>query len=436
MESVQKKKSFALGYSYVGLSFIFYVTMTVFTATGLSTLINFLCAKTGMDAGTLTSFNTIGALVGVIFVFFSAQLIRRFGVRPLICIGLLFTAVAAFLWTVCYSSTVYIIIAILSQIGMAFYSAAGNGVLITNWFPRTKGFIMGIASCGMMATTFTFIAFLTAFAPKWGFDPIMRGTAVFLLVLAVACWFWVKEKPEDVGLLPDNKPMEPAAEKSDAAAAEADKGTWTNRQMLFSRQGILFMLVYGIATLCARGDAVGKIPFMVELGYDSMRALWMVSALSVVSIAGSIIIGWLDTKLGTKKATIIFAAIYASSFIASYFAAGISTGLTVAMVAFTYFAQGANANLCTSMLGTSFGRKNYARGIGTLSVGANILVAFSYLGVGSVLSQFGAYRPTKLLFGGLMIVSLLLTLLLKDGYVPAPNQPKENETVAVNATEE
>lgn len=425
--TAKKRKSFALGYSYVGFSFLLYLIMTVFTSTGLSTLISLLCAKTGMEPGTLTSFNTIGALIGVAFVFISAQLIRKVGIKPLICAGLLLTAVASYLWSVCESRATYIIITILCQVGMAFYSGAGNGVLINNWFPRTKGFIMGITSCGMMATTFTYLAFLTACEPILGFDAIMRGTAVVLLVLTAACWFWIKERPEDVGLLPDNKPMETTAEASGAAEAEADTGTWTNRQMLFSRQGILVIVVYGLASLSARGDAVGKVPFMIELGFERMTALWLVSILSLVSIVGSVFIGWLDTRWGTKKATILFATIYAVSFLVSYFTTTINSTLTVIVVAFTYFAQGANANLVTSMLGTSFGRKHYARALGTLTVGVNVVVAFSYLGVGRILTSFGAYRPTKLLFGVFMIISLLLSLLLKEGYVPAPNQKSNNE---------
>lgn len=424
----KQKKSFALGYSYVGLGFTLYIICTIFTSTGLSTLINFLCAKTGMEAGTLTSFNTIGALIGTVFICISSKLVQKIGTRPVICLGLTLTAVASFLLSVCYSRELYILIAILGQVGMAFYFAAGTGVLITNWFPRTKGFIMGITSSGMMATTFTYIAFITHFEPLLGFDTIMRGTAVVILVLAIACWFWIKEKPEDVGLLPDNKPLDAVSTQSDVVNEEAQKdtGKWTAFQMIFSRQGILIMLVYGLASLVARGDAVGKIPFMKELGFENATALTLVSALSVVSITGSVLIGWLDTKLGTKKATMIFAAIYSVSFFASYFASGINPILTVCTVAFTYFAQGANANLITSMLGTSYGRKNYAKAMGSLYVGVNILVAFSYLAVGRVLTMFGAYRPTKLLFGVLMIISLLLSLLLKDGYVPAPKSEKDN----------
>ncbi len=424
MQDTQKRKNFALGYSYVGLGFTLYIICTIFTSTGLSTLIKFLCAKTGMEAGLLTSFNTIGALIGTVFVYVCARLVQKIGTRPVVCIGLLLTAVASFLWSVCYSREVYILIAVLSQVGMAFYFGAGTGVLITNWFPRTKGFIMGITSAGMMATTFTYIAFITHFVPLWGFDAIMRGTAAVVLALAIACWFWIRERPEDVGLLPDNKPLDAVSTQSDVIneEAERDTGTWTAAKLIFSRQGILIMLVYGLASLVARGDAVGKIPFMLELGFENATALTLVSVLSVVSIAGSILIGWLDTKLGTKKATLVFASIYSISFFVTYFVSAVNPVLTVFTVAFTYFAQGANANLITSMLGTSYGRKNYAKAMGTLYVGVNILVAFSYLAVGRVLTMFGAYRPTKLLFGVLMIVSLLLSLLLKDGYVPAPKK--------------
>jgi MFS family permease len=422
---MNKTKSFALGYSYVGLSFLFYVLFAVFTSTGLSTLIGFLCAKTGLTPGVLTVYNTPGALIGVGFVYFTAKIVRKTGTKPLICIGVFLTAVAAFLWSVCTTNATYFVLMILSQVGYALYGTAGSSILITNWFPRTKGFIMGITTAGIMASTFTYIAFITAFEPVMGFDLIMRGTALFLLILSISCWFWIKDKPEDVGLLPDNKPIDLVADKPDVAAAESDSGAWTNRQLLFSRQGILFILVFGFATLVARGDAVGKIPFMVELGFERMTAVWIVSVCALVSIAGSVIIGWLDTKLGTKKAVIIFSIIYSGSFFATYFATPINPVLTVVVNSFSYFAQGACANLLYSMLGTSYGRKHYAQAVGVLTTICSLVIAFSYFAVGRVLTMFGAYRPTKLLFGVIMLIVLPLCFLLKDGYIPAPNEKKD-----------
>ena len=83
----------------------------------------------------------------------------------------------------------------------------------------------------------------------------------------------------------------------------------------------------------------------------------------------------------------------------------------------TYLAQGANAYLVASYIGTSFGRKNFAQAFAVLAVGVQLLVGFSYSAVGKVLTMFGNYRPTKLVFGIMMIFILILSLLMEDGYI-------------------
>jgi hypothetical protein len=94
-------------------------------------------------------------------------------------------------------------------------------------------------------------------------------------------------------------------------------------------------------------------------------------------------------------------------------------------VGIVYFFHSGPAVLIMAMIGTNYGRANFAQATGVLYVGVGLLTAFSYFGVGSVLTAFNAYNPTNLLFGAMMVVALILSLMMKDGYIPAPNKEKE-----------
>lgn len=70
-----KKKSFALGYSYILESWIGWLMYGTLISGGLSTMVNYYSAETGVATGSLFSTNTMAGFVGVAATFVCMELV-------------------------------------------------------------------------------------------------------------------------------------------------------------------------------------------------------------------------------------------------------------------------------------------------------------------------------------------------------------------------
>ena len=87
------------------------------------------------------------------------------------------------------------------------YSFTATNALIANWFPRKKGWVMGITTAGMMAASFTSVLFITVYSPQIGFTNVCYILAAVIAALGLVSLRWIVDTPEECGLLPDNLPL-------------------------------------------------------------------------------------------------------------------------------------------------------------------------------------------------------------------------------------
>ena len=76
-----KKKSFALGYSYVFESWLSWLFYGLLISTGLSTFVLNFSGVSGVPTSTLYSVNTIGGFINVIGCFVCSMILKKKGIR-------------------------------------------------------------------------------------------------------------------------------------------------------------------------------------------------------------------------------------------------------------------------------------------------------------------------------------------------------------------
>ncbi|MBR2696246.1 MAG: MFS transporter [Parasporobacterium sp.] len=180
----------------------------------------------------------------------------------------------------------------------------GGAMLITNWFIRLRGRMASIGSIG--ATIFTIVG--TSLMPnviskQWNGDyrPFYYGVAVLTLLMILILVFLLKDVPEDAGLYPDGMDHSPLSEIGDNTPIKAskmlrDKKLWQLTIVMIAPQFVLPAIMSSMA-----------ISFMTLGGSE----LWLAATafLSVGAIGGipcSLAFGWLNDKLGSLKAEMIF----------------------------------------------------------------------------------------------------------------------------------
>lgn len=376
-----------------------------FTADGMNIIIPTLSGKLGLDSAQMLSLNGVGGWIGVVGAFLLSALVQKLGPKKVI-IGSLIVVMLSFLalafiksmagWAVCV-----ILINVFAN-GISF---CGGSALIASWFPTKKGMAMGWATMGNNMASAIFIPI---FSMLLGVSVNMPfyGYFIFMVIMLILAFIIIRDKPEDFGLLPDNDPA--SVEKVCAMEEEMAnyKSPWTIGRILRDKDvwcaglgyGLLFMATVGmVAQFVGRGETVG---------FSTNMATGLLSIAAVVGIVASYLWGVLDTKKGTKAASIVLAIWFA---VAILFNILPGKGTFVISAVLLGCALGGNTNFSTSMCASLFGRKNFQRAFNFVFPVSCIFRAAASVVLGAVLGATGGnYVAAYMVF---MIGSIVAAVL-------------------------
>ena len=415
---IARKKNFALGYSYIFEAFLSWLNYGTLIATGISTIILFFSKKTGIAASQLYSFNTIGGYLSVAGVFVCSVLMKRTSIRFITTISYMITALGVFIIGRGQSLGAFIVFSAVTQFFYHGYCYGASNALIANWFPRKRGFIMGITTTGLMFSSFTVVMFMTKMTPVIGWTNVCNILAASILFLGIVSWFWIKDRPEDCGLLPDNMPI---TDEERESLKVSNIEVWKTKDILAHKDSILYMLGFGCLNMIGTGSLVMMVPFLMESGYSQVNAVWMMSIGGIAAIFGSLFLGWIDTWKGTKTATIILALVYVVGGAGTFFSGIIESSLlAVISIVSMSFVGGALANLGGSLVINMYGRSGFNQAWRYLNTGAQLLKAFCYAAIGIVTVMLGKYAFVGGVWGVVAILGLIFILLGKFDYRKPP----------------
>ena len=415
--SMKRQKSFARGYSLIVHSFLTYWVYGTLIGAGLSVIVGQYCGMTGLDSNLVTSVNTVGGFLSVAMTFVIGRLVMAKGPRLVTVFSCIGTAIGLCLLANGTTLGAYVIWSVISQGLYNGYSFTTSNALITNWFPRKKGWIMGITTAGMMTASFTSVLLITVLSPKISFPAVCYLFAAFLALFGAVSGVWIVDTPEQCGLLPDNMPIT-EAERVVLGGGEGRRD-WTAGQLILSRDGLCFTVGFGLLFIATTGGVTAFVPYMVERGYTPPQAVGLLSAMSVCGAVGSFVLGWVDSKWGTRKASLLFALLYVVGFFGSYLLRGTSA-LFLLPLAVTQFGGGANANLMASTLVSQYGRPNYAHVWSILFTGCSLIRNLCYLLIGTVAAYSGTFARVYLFWGVVSIVGMVLVAAMSFQYREAP----------------
>lgn len=418
---MKKSRSFALGYSLIFHSFLSYVLYAATASTGLNVIVPMFANAHGINQGSVLSMNTVGTLLSSFFVLFSGKLILAKGIRFTTTISAIGAGVFGFFLMGFVDNLVGFAICTLFIQGLVYgYSYTATTALTANWWPRKKGIVMGITTTGIMSASFTLVPLMALIGANYGFRPLVWSLAVILIIFGIASWFWIRERPEDVGLHPDNKPLT-EEERQDvyhkALSAKESQVRWPFKEILSKKYSWALIVAYGLFTMFASGIASTTIPFAMESGFTQSQGLTALSIACISSIVGSIISGYCDTRFGPKNTTLVSGVWIFLAFISLLIIQG-TIGVWVFLI-MAFMTMGATGNLFTSLVANIYGRNSFTQVFRVLYTGVFIIRGFAFLFLGAGAIVLGSYRAVYMVFGGLTVVATLVLTSVKD------KRPKE-----------
>ena len=314
------------------------------------------------------SFITMGAPIAVLLTIWAGPIIvPRVSPRLLIIVGTGCTF-GAFHWFARLSGArwEYYGAWCLYMVGYFLSGPIPHQIIISNWFKEKRGRAMGLTYVG--------VAVVGSFGNKLG--PYLMASKMpytealqYMAFLLLAAWplaiFVIKDKPSDIGQLPDGKEQAAAAPPPAAVAPRSF-------QFLLRQWPFWLLLVGSAASIGSIASVNIHMKFVFEAqGFVEQAArdrIWSTASFWVLwaSIAGRLLAGYLADKLPRKYVMLATYLVVALAIPTLFLVKPGQPGLVYFFALVFGFAMGADYMLIPLMAADQFGLTTLARAMSAI----------------------------------------------------------------------
>ena len=399
------------GWAMIIFSMVMYFNVAGWCADGLNIFITAFGERHGWDPSKLLTLATPGGLIGVVGSIIFGQIIMKKGTRFVITLCLALAALSI-IWfgRITTLPEFAIAFALINFFAVGFFIAPN--VLITSWFPIKKGFVLGITTIGLPAATALFVPLIAFMFSALGIPTTTTIYGIIMIVLAVVAFFLVKDFPEQVGCFPDNEKIPDEKIQENLKEMESYVSPFTLKILLKDKEMWLISLGFGCLWMVTVGIVVQMVPRLMEIGYAQNKAIILLSSAALCAVPGSLLWGWLDQKIGTKPASMIYALWYILALIMLIVQTS-NTVVTFLTVVAVGIGIGGIGNLIASIVGTVYGRWDYAAANRIIFPILGIVRTLCFAVMGIALALTKSYSAAYAAFIGVNIIGLILIFFIR-----------------------
>lgn len=276
------------------------VTGASLVSSGLSTTLNAMRQELGFtntQTGLVLTIRSISAFFAALV---SAKYFEKLGIRMGMVVAMLFGAFTFLLFHIGGANLLIVYAgAVLSGICYSYGMMLPASMLLHNWFNKSRGVALSIASAGTAVVSMVFAPVIQSMVNESGIFSAYRMIIVVFIAIAIIDFLFIRETPEKLGLEiyggkdykheQDGKNVEPRE-------ATALSGGW--------------LIGIVIATVCtgfaASPYAANFTNHYVSAGIDTMAVAKAISIYGTVLIISKLVFGVVVDKIGTYKTTILY----------------------------------------------------------------------------------------------------------------------------------
>lgn len=402
------------GWMIILLGLVMYFMSAGVIVEGSNVIYPAYAASTGISEASLYAIATVANLMAIPLSVLVGIGLTKLGARKMLFACWLGGALGLLLMGATENFAVYCLARILlCNASSGGITMAYNG-LIANWFPTKKDLVQGYATIGSNLSTAFAVAILTLMISSFQVGGAFYICAGAFLVIAVVSLVFVRDNPEDVGLYPDNDQSmtrEKAQALFEVGESYRKSSPWTISKLLRTKQVWQISIGYGIILLITVGILSTFISTLAIKGLELNAAIAMMTVAAVVAMPCSCLWGFLGTKLGTKKATLLLYAIVFLC-ILSMLIPGVWTAYVAVALLGCFI--GAGNNLTPSIIGSVFGRYDFSRALTVIIPIWNIVVAFATSIVGVPQALTNSYVASYVVLAVLAVLGFILVITLDE----------------------
>ncbi|YCA13480.1 MFS transporter [Bacillus sp. AK128] len=259
--------------------------------------IDYYLADFGWNRSTISSIYSVATLIAGLLMMVVGRYIDKYGQR----VAMVFVASALAL--ACFWNSIVMNTAMLF-IGFFLIRLFGQGsmtlvpnTLIPQWFIEKRGRAFSMMAIGGFLSSALFPIMNLWMIEQWGWQHTWRVWGFLLLIVFVPlAVFFVRNKPEDIGLLPDNKVMKQQKLKEDKEDV-MEEVSWTLAQAKKTKTFWLLLYCVSIPAMVNTGITFHLMSIFSENQLSPALAATVLSLMAIVGFPITVLSGFILDKI-------------------------------------------------------------------------------------------------------------------------------------------
>ena len=252
-----------------------------------------VCTELNFTVGELSLYRTIMGLVSLVTLPTASKLLSKYDSRIVLSLAAVVFIVPTIAMSRFTSLIQWYIAGAIQGFSSNFISIVAGPLILTNWFRKKTGLVIGIstAAAGLSGATFNYLVSAIIETSGWRMGYLISG-AFALVVVLIASVFIIRFRPEEMGLQPLGE--------EDAEVKRVSPQQITQLPEPQRKRRLLMMLA---AAVCA--GVVGAFssffnPFGISVGLSVSAAAVLASVSMIGNTAGKLILGEINDRIGTR----------------------------------------------------------------------------------------------------------------------------------------
>ncbi len=366
---------------------------------------------------------TTGAPIAVLLTLWVGPVIvPKVSPRKLIIVGTGLTFIA-FQWFSRLSGNVYEYYACwcLYMFGYFLAGPIPHQIIISNWYHKKRGKMMGIAYVGVAVVGALCNRLAPYLSARMDYTESLHYLSYLLLIAWPLAFFVLKDKPQDIGQLPDGASnIEEIEAEAKAKAPEVEQPK--SFAHLMSKPSFWFLLVGSAASI----GSIAAVNFLMKFVYEEQGftvqaerdAIWANASTSYLlsSIAGRLLAGYLSDRLPRKYVMLVTYAIVAAAIPLLFLVTPEQPNMVYVFAIVFGFAMGADYMLIPLMAADVFGLASLGKSMSAILPSDTILQFWTPRVIASLATSWGGYgKALWAVFGLAAFGAAAIALLPKRG---------------------
>jgi MFS family permease len=260
-----------------------------------------------------------------VFMFLAGYLVDRYSARVvigfgavLISGGLILSSLTGEIWHI------YLFLGFVVGMGMsAMYLPAVT--VVTRWFTKKRGLVLGIAVSGFGIGGFLGSPFLNWLVQSFGWRMALLVLGVCLGCVLFIAVLILRGHPEEKNL--KSYGADEASEEGDYSESSqirnnhnpplgrCNNSDWTVWQAMRTQAFLILSFMYFLATIPVLGVIGHLFSYATEQGVSGPLVSWAYSVIGITSLFGKIAVGAFSDRIGRKAAFLLCFSLQGSAFI-------------------------------------------------------------------------------------------------------------------------